>query len=336
MTWTVEKVGAVIESILNPGEELIYLYQSKTSQSIYSCVSCDHVYYKVFRISNHPSRSHYQQPTFHVDHGDFYMRGKIRSFLYQDHDWRRLKEGTFFLLRFMLKAERMGAKVYGQRRKGKLEVYLEEVEGEIRYLYRFQDNQVKLVKELLVTGLLISTSMGNSFSFRFYPTPFIVPYLERLKEVQAFNQKPAPQTLRWKVRKKLLTLVKEESLVTEDPLVKVDSLVEAPVTLGEKLGFFAWWRKITCFVQGIWRKYFVTKGASVKESDADCPQETSLEQVPQPVENQTSSCRKNAQPDPIKEAWKGHVKKRHRSKVNQVLPRNTLEQLEELKRNLPE
>ncbi|HEL2057947.1 TPA: hypothetical protein TY768_001118 [Streptococcus suis] len=324
MTWTVEKVGAVIESILNPGEELIHLYQSKTSQSIYSCVSCDHVYYKVFRISNHPSRSHYQQPTFHVDHGDFYMRGKIRSFLYQDHDWRRLKEGTFFLLRFMLKAERMGAKVYGRRCKGKLEVYLEEVEGETRYLYRFQEKQVKLIKELLVTGLLISTSMGNSSSFRFYSTPFIAHYLERLKEVQAFNQKPAPQTLRWKVRKQLLTLVKEESLIA------------TPVSLGEKQSFFAWWRKVSSFVQGLWRKYFAGRASSKEESTADCQQLTPLEQAPQPVEKQPSCCRKNAQPDPIKEAWKGHIEKRHCSKVKQILPSSTLKQLKNLKQNLPE
>ncbi|NQG98348.1 hypothetical protein HO675_09665 [Streptococcus suis] len=324
MTWTVEKVGAVIESILNPGEELIPLYQSKTSQSIYSCVSCDHVYYKVFRISNHPSHSDYQQPTFHVAHGEFYMRGKIRSFLYQEHGWSRRKEGTFFLLRFFLKAERTGAKVYGRRRKGRLEVYLEEVEGETRNLYRFQDKQVTLVKDLLVTSLLLSTPMGNSYTHRFYATPFIAPYLERVKEVQAFHQKPAPQTLRWKVRKQLLTLVKEESLVA------------TPVSLEEKQGFFAWWRRGFSFVQGIWQKYFASRASSMEEPTADCLQVTRLEQAPKPVEKQPKTDRKISQPDPIKEAWKGHVEKRHRSKVNQVLPSSTLEQLEELRRNLPE
>ncbi len=35
MVWTEEKLGPIIHSILNPDEEVLSLYQSKTTKSIY-------------------------------------------------------------------------------------------------------------------------------------------------------------------------------------------------------------------------------------------------------------------------------------------------------------
>lgn len=49
MVWTEEKLGPIIHSILNPDEEVLSLYQSKTTKSIYGCILWNsYYYYKVF------------------------------------------------------------------------------------------------------------------------------------------------------------------------------------------------------------------------------------------------------------------------------------------------
>ncbi len=77
MVWTEEKLGPIIHSILNPDEEVLSLYQSKTTKSIYGCILWNSYYYKVFRVSNHPSQSTYKQPTFYDFHGEFYMKERF-------------------------------------------------------------------------------------------------------------------------------------------------------------------------------------------------------------------------------------------------------------------
>ncbi|WP_235443451.1 hypothetical protein [Streptococcus suis] len=124
MVWTEEKLGPIIHSILNPDEEVLSLYQSKTTKSIYGCILWNNYYYKVFRVSNHPSQSTYKQPTFYDFHGEFYMKGAIRTYLYHTNSWYELSKQSYYLLLFFQKLWDEKQEVEASWQNGRIQIRL--------------------------------------------------------------------------------------------------------------------------------------------------------------------------------------------------------------------
>lgn len=124
MVWTEEKLGPIIHSILNPDEEVLSLYQSKTTKSIYGCILWNNYYYKVFRVSNHPSQSTYKQPTFYDFHGEFYMKGAIRTYLYHTNSWYELSKQSYYLLLFFQKLWDEKQEVEASWQNGRMQIRL--------------------------------------------------------------------------------------------------------------------------------------------------------------------------------------------------------------------
>ncbi len=71
MVWTEEKLGPIIHSILNPDEEVLSLYQSKTTKSIYGCILWNNYYYKVFELVTTHHNLHINSRLFMISMANF-------------------------------------------------------------------------------------------------------------------------------------------------------------------------------------------------------------------------------------------------------------------------
>ncbi|MEG3310621.1 hypothetical protein [Streptococcus sp. SS-4456] len=308
MAWTEENLAPLIHSILNPGEEILTIYQSGTTDSLYICVLWNTIYYKVFRISNHPSTSSYKQPTFYDFHGEFYMKGAIRNYLYQEGSWYVLTKQGYYLLQFFQKAWDAKQDIFASWHKGRLQVRLliEEEEASCLVHYRFPDNQAREVERLLASGLLTATYLSRS-SLKIRISRFVAPYIEVIRHSQLYRKKPSKSMLQWeKYQSQLIELQRTYRLVEDRPpstfVGKWLSLLQAYLCSA----IVNYWKEIVKDVE--W-------------------QEKEKVELPKNRAKQT---------DPIKDKWKKNIAKRHRRQVGQLISDDALERLKQLKSELEE
>lgn len=308
MAWTEENLAPLIHSILNPGEEILTIYQSGTTDSLYICVLWNTIYYKVFRISNHPSTSSYKQPTFYDFHGEFYMKGAIRNYLYQEGSWYVLTKQGYYLLQFFQKAWDAKQDIFASWHKGRLQVRLliEEEEASCLVHYRFPDNQAREVERLLASGLLTATYLSRS-SLKIRISRFVAPYIEVIGQSQLYRKKPSKSMLQWeKYQSQLIELQRTYRLVEDRP----------PSTfVGKWLSFLQAY--LCSAIVNYWKEI-------VKDVEW---QEKEKVELPKNRAKQT---------DPIKDKWKKNIAKRHKRQVGQLLGDDALEKLKQLKSELEE
>ncbi|HEM4128945.1 TPA: hypothetical protein U1W61_000639 [Streptococcus suis] len=308
MAWTEENLAPLIHSILNPGEEILTIYQSGTTDSLYICVLWNTIYYKVFRISNHPSTSSYKQPTFYDFHGEFYMKGAIRNYLYQEGSWYVLTKQGYYLLQFFQKAWDAKQDIFASWHKGRLQVRLliEEEEASCLVHYRFPDNQAREVERLLASGLLTATDLSRS-SLKIRISRFVAPYIEVIRHSQLYRKKPSKSMLQWeKYQSQLIELQRTYRLVEDRP----------PSTfVGKWLSFLQAY--LCSAIVNYWKEI-------VKDVEW---QEKEKMELPKNRTKQT---------DPIKDKWKKNIAKRHKRQVDQLISDDALEKLKQLKSELEE
>ncbi|HFU4055457.1 TPA: hypothetical protein ACGO6G_001514 [Streptococcus suis] len=308
MTWTEENLAPLIHSILNPGEEILTIYQSERTNSTYVCVLWNKSYYKVFRISNHPSTSSYKQPTFYDFHGEFYMKGAIRNYLYQEGSWYALTKQGYYLLQFFQEAWEAKQDIFASWHKGRLQVRLliEEEDASCLVHYRFPDNQAREVERLLASGLLTATYLSRS-SLKIRISRFVGPYIDLIKQSQLYRKRPSKSMLQWeKYQTQLIELQRTYRLVEEPP----------PSTLVGKC-----LRRLQVYLCSAIASYWEEVIRDVKWQDKE-----NLE-LPKKADKQT---------DPIEHKWQKNIAKRHKRKVGQLIGDDTLEKLEQLKSELEE
>lgn len=308
MAWTEENIAPLIHSILNPGEEILTIYQSGTTDSLYICVLWNTIYYKVFRISNHPSTSSYKQPTFYDFHGEFYMKGAIRNYLYQEGSWYVLTKQGYYLLQFFQKAWDAKQDIFASWHKGRLQVRLliEEEEASCLVHYRFPDNQAREVERLLASGLLTATYLSRS-SLKIRISRFVAPYIEVIRHSQLYRKKPSKSMLQWeKYQSQLIELQRTYRLVEDRP----------PSTFVEK-----WLSLLQTYLCSAIVTYWEEMIKDVEW------QEKEKVELPKNRAKQT---------DPIKDKWKKNIAKRHKRQVGQLLGDDDLEKLKQLKSELEE
>lgn len=311
MAWTEENLKPMIESVLNPGEEILCLYHSETTQSVYVCILFNDYYYKVFRVSNHPSKSTYKQPTFYDFHGDFYMKGAIRTYLYQDSSWHGFSKERYYLLRFFQKAWEDHWEIRGVWKKGRLEIQLLVDEEDCLIHYRFPDNHAREVERLLTSGLLTSTNLSKAV-MRVQISRFVAPYLALSKERRLYPKKPSKSMLQWEIYQTQLIEVKRDYRALEE---------ELPQGLRKYLlnylkpyissAIFHYW-------ESVWEKLDWQTGEDVAKTKT-CPVK-----------------REKKQSDPIEDKWKENLAHRHKRKIDQLVGSDTLEKLAQLKSELEE
>ncbi|HFI0716430.1 TPA: hypothetical protein ACGO5G_001527 [Streptococcus suis] len=308
MAWTEENLAPLIHSILNPGEEILTIYQSERTDSLYVCVLWNTCYYKVFRISNHSSTSSYKQPTFYDFHGEFYMKGAIRNYLYQEGSWYALTKQGYYLLQFFQKAWDVKQDIFASWYKGRLQVRLlmEEEEGNCMVHYRFPDHQAREVERLLASGLLTATYLSRS-SLKLRISRFVAPYIEVIRQSHLYRKKPSKSMLQWeKYQSQLIELQRTYRLVEEPP----------PSTLIGKclrrLQFY-----LCSAIVNYWEE--VIRDVEWQES----------EEVEEPKKTDKQS-------NPIEDKWQKNIVKRRKRKVGQLIGDDTLEKLEKLKSELEE
>lgn len=308
MAWTEENLAPLIHSILNPGEEILTIYQSGTTDSLYICVLWNTIYYKVFRISNHPSTSSYKQPTFYDFHGEFYMKGAIRNYLYQEGSWYVLTKQGYYLLQFFQKAWDTKQDIFASWHKGRLQVRLliEEEEASCLVHYRFPDNQAREVERLLASGLLTATYLSRS-SLKIRISRFVAPYIEVIRQSRLYSKKPSKSMLQWeKYQSQLIELQRTYRLVEDRPpstfVGKWLSLLQAYLCSA----IVNYWKEIV--------------------KDVEWQEKVKVE-LPKNRTKQT---------DPIKDKWKKNIAKRHKRQVDQLISDDDLEKLKQLKSELEE
>lgn len=308
MAWTEENLAPLIHSILNPGEEILTIYQSGTTDSLYICVLWNTIYYKVFRISNHPSTSSYKQPTFYDFHGEFYMKGAIRNYLYQEGSWYVLTKQGYYLLQFFQKAWDAKQDIFASWHKGRLQVRLliEEEEASCLVHYRFPDNQAREVERLLASGLLTATYLSRS-SLKIRISRFVAPYIEVIRHSQLYRKKPSKSMLQWeKYQSQLIELQRTYRLVEDRP----------PSTFVGK-----WLSLLQAYLCSAIVNYW-----KVIVKDVEWQEKEKVE-LPKNRTKQTN---------PIKDKWKKNIAKRHKRQVDQLINDDALEKLKQLKSELEE
>ncbi|NQN86687.1 hypothetical protein HO997_01950 [Streptococcus suis] len=308
MAWTEENLAPLIHSILNPGEEILTIYQSGTTDSLYICVLWNTIYYKVFRISNHPSTSSYKQPTFYDFHGEFYMKGAIRNYLYQEGSWYVLTKQGYYLLQFFQKAWDAKQDIFASWHKGRLQVRLliEEEESSCLVHYRFPDNQAREVERLLASGLLTATYLSRS-SLKIRISRFVAPYIEVIRQSRLYSKKPSKSMLQWeKYQSQLIELQRTYRLVEDRP----------PSTFVGK-----WLSLLQAYLCSAIVNYW-----KVIVKDVEWQEKEKVE-LPKKRDRQT---------DPIKDKWKKNIAKRHKRQVDQLISDDDLEKLKQLKSELEE
>ncbi|MDW8751642.1 hypothetical protein Q7W34_09460 [Streptococcus suis] len=308
MAWTEENITPIIHSLLNPDEEVLHIYQSETTDSLYVCITWNTCYYKVFRISNHPSKSTYKQPTFYDFHGEFYMKGAIRNFLYQDGSWYALSKKGYYLLRFFQKAWEDKQDIFASWHKGKLEVrlFVEEEEDDCLVHYRFPDNQAREVERLLASGLLTATRISkNSRKIRI--SRFVHPYIDLVEQRKCYPKKPSRAMLQW------------ERYQTQ--LIELQRTYRLPINRPPSTFIGKWLSKLQVYLCSTIVNYWegVLNGVDWSEKVAVCEQK----KVVKPI-------------NPIEDKWKRNIAKRNKRKMGQLVGSDTLKKLEQLKSELDE
>ncbi|HEM3458064.1 TPA: hypothetical protein U1B25_001695 [Streptococcus suis] len=301
MVWTEEKLGPIIHSILNPDEEVLSLYQSKTTKSIYGCILWNSYYYKVFRVSNHPSQSTYKQPTFYDFHGEFYMKGAIRTYLYHTNSWYELSKQGYYLLLFFQKLWDEKQEVEASWQNGRMQIRLvvEEEGGQVHY--RFPDHQAREVERLLASGMLVAIRSSRNF-IKIRTSRFVAPYIALIKQRQLYRKKPSKAMLQWeKYQSQLIEIQRTYRLVEES----------APPTF-----FGHWLNKVQLYLCSAISSYWeeVIKGVEWQEA-REIKEQRKIEKLHNPIEDK----------------WKENIARRHKRKVDQLIGHDTLEKLRQLK-----
>ncbi|MFX3979225.1 hypothetical protein ACJBXR_11055, partial [Streptococcus suis] len=109
--------------------------------------------YKVFRDSNHPSQSTYKQPTIYDFHGEFYIKGAIRTYLYHKNSGNEISKQCYYLLLFFHKLWDEKQEVEASLQNGRMQIRLVVEEEGCEVDYRFPDIQGREVERLLASGL---------------------------------------------------------------------------------------------------------------------------------------------------------------------------------------
>lgn len=306
MEWTEESLQPIIHSILNPGEEVLCTYQSETTQSIYICVLLNDYYYKVFRVSNHPSKSTYKQPTFYDFHGEFYLKGAIRKFLYQDGSWYELSKQRYYILKFLQKAWEEKKTIFASWQNEKFEVrLLMEEEDDCLVQYRFPDHQARQVERLLASGLLTSNRLSKT-TMKIRVSRFVAPLIEMVEERGLYRKKPSKSMLQWEMYQSQLIELQRTYRILEDKRCK---------TFWGKFAI-----KLESYLLSGLNQYWQNMIEGIDWQD----KKTKIEKV-----TVKSS-------DPIEDKWKKNIAQRHKRKVGQLVEKETLEKLEQLKSELDE
>lgn len=307
MSWTCQQLEEVIVSVLNPGEELLSVYQAESSGSLYACILLDARYYKVFRVSDHPTTSRYKQPTFYEHHGSFYIRGKIRTFLYDEGRWRKVTPSMLALLKFFNDMDKDIASIYGRRtRERGLELYLEIDTGHTIRRYSFPESIRKGIADLLATGLLITTGAGKGY-FRILASQFVAPYVNKLAVEWPKGYKSSSAQLNWSNVDHQLVF---ESEIVKPPSTLVGWLVH--LVLAIKVRLVDWLTSIR-----------PSRKASSKPIEIEKEKEAL-----------TGPKLHNQEQEAIKQIWDKNIKRRSKNKIHTVLSSDQLEKLQALKKEL--
>ena len=125
------RVEKILKSVLMPNEELIGMYQSKKSKSVYACVLTDEVFYKVLRVGDHKAITPYfSQPTFDILKPDNALKSEIRESLYQT-TWYKFDYRDYFTLKAIQESAKVDSRFYlaGDYKKTKKSMEMKDFES---------------------------------------------------------------------------------------------------------------------------------------------------------------------------------------------------------------
>lgn len=177
------RVEKILKSVLMPNEELIGMYQSKKSKSVYACVLTDEVFYKVLRVGDHKAITPYfSQPTFDILKPDNALKSEIRESLYQT-TWYKFDYRDYFTLKAIQESAKVDSRFYlagdYKKTKKKADFYLLKKHTAKKDAIRLS-NQLSKVLRRLFSGGLISIYKESEFDKPVYVSQFTFALLDKL------------------------------------------------------------------------------------------------------------------------------------------------------------
>ncbi|RCW17605.1 hypothetical protein CAC02_02285 [Streptococcus gallolyticus] len=194
------RVEKILKSLLMPNEELISLYQSRKSKSVYACVLTDDIFYKVIRVGDHKAITPYfSQPTFDIFKSDLELKADIREFLYKNSGYKfdykayyvlkAIQESAKFHYRFFL------ADDYKTIHK-QADFYLLKNKAAKVEAVKLSEQLNKVLRKLF-SGGLVSIYREAEFDKSVYVSAFTLALLERVKPIYETQWQRDVKNINW-------------------------------------------------------------------------------------------------------------------------------------------
>ncbi|WP_423216718.1 hypothetical protein [Streptococcus equinus] len=194
------RVEKILQSTLMPNEELVSLYQSRKSKSVYACVLTDEIFYKVIRVGDHRAITPYfSQPTFDVFKSDAELKSEIREFLFKNC-WYKFDYKDYFALKAIQESATVNchfflADDYKITRKKANFYLLKDNVAKIDAVQLSPDFNKVLRK--LFSGGLISIYRESEFDKSLYVSSFAIQLLKRLAELFELEWQSDCKNINW-------------------------------------------------------------------------------------------------------------------------------------------
>lgn len=328
------EIKELVQSRLNPREQVLSIYKARKTESIYACIVQDTYNYSVVRLSNHRASRKLNTDTVFTHHNDFWVKSSLSQSLYDNTHWHVFDQESFVALKLMTALNAKGYRLYLHNRlKGKIYMIARARKGEIvlrHYLVnRFQNSLKKLFK----TGLL------GIYKTQLYPTRAAYDYLELLRGDDYFQKC-------WHRLEKQLDLEKLQNsrkLSTyksyDKPPVKVhyyrknytNQLTRTTYLAEEKVPSHN--KFINLLI-----KFFTFWKQKKKETQSSISLTPRIIQNSEKKHNKQEKDKKSVNKDKeiIKQTWEKNLAHRSKRKMTNFLTDDALKELQSLKNSLPE
>ena len=194
------RVEKILESLLMPNEELISLYQSRKSKSVYACILADEVFYKVIRVGDHKAITPYfSQPTFDIFKSDLELKADIREFLYKN-SWYKFDYKAYFVLKTIHESARFNHRFFladdYKKKQKQADFYLLKNKAAKVDAIRLSEPFNKVLRKLF-SGGLVSIYREAEFDKPVYVSAFTLELLERVKSIYETEWRKDVKNINW-------------------------------------------------------------------------------------------------------------------------------------------
>ena len=194
------RVEKILESLLMPNEELVSIYQSRKSKSVYACILTYEIFYKVIRVGDHKAITPYfSQPTFDIFKSDLELKAEIREFLYKN-SWYKFDYKAYFVLKAIQESAKFNRRFFladdYKTTQKQADFYLLENKAAKVDAIRLSEQFNKVLRKLF-SGGLVSIYREAEFDKSVYVSAFTLELLERVKSIYETEWQRDVKNINW-------------------------------------------------------------------------------------------------------------------------------------------